>query len=92
MNKFNHFQIYSKVGKSENSIKELDINSMLDEFKSIKTIEKAKEFLKDSLGIEKEVNNYFLEKDCWLSVAEHNEFFEVNFSLRRRDVRYCYGK
>lgn len=92
MSEINTFSIYSRVGSTENSVSELDIDAMLNEFKSIKTIEAAKEFLKENLGIEKEVNNHFLEKDCWLNVEDHASFFAVNFDLRRRNVSYCYQK
>lgn len=86
------YQILSQKSYSEKKVEEIDVAQVLEDFSNIKTLSSAKEFLKEKFGLENEIKDFFLEKDCFLNVKEHKNFFEVNIERQKEHIIYCYKK
>lgn len=88
----NNYEIISQQMHLTENIKEVNVDEIIQTFKTLNTIEKAKEFLKTTLGIENKTKNFFLAKDAFLDFIEHPKFYEIHITQPHKHDFYCYKK
>ena len=106
MAELNKYQLFSLISINEKSFQDIersssankgnsrkpDVRNMLNEFSNIRTIKKAKRYLKDNFDITDDINDFSIEQNCLLNVKNHDCFFEVRVKLNKENYIYCYKK
>ena len=77
---FDQFNLYSMMAGKNDEQKELKkVLSYVENFKTISTIEEAKEYLQKTFNVKDLISNYPLGADSYLTIKENDKRFSVSF-------------
>ncbi len=91
INSYNTYSILSQA--EEKNGKEIEeIINKAEKMCELKSINSAKDYIKQNWNIEGDVNSYFLAPDCFLNIRESNKLYVVNFICKAENISYYFNK
>ena len=88
---FNQYTAYSFISQTENknSAENKKVLVLIENISKIKTINEAKEFIKQTYKIQDSVKNFSLGGNNFLNVNENSKKYTLQISYKNNDENEC---